>query len=509
MPRTDDAFRNYLGSAAPSDLSDFQPLIKAYSDIYDHVSVWNNDTYPSSVSLASDVVAYSRQARIYYSPIIPLAEKLTNDPNDEKSKEKLQAILGVLINDADTYHKRAEEVLTKIKAFADETAQDKITLAGVDNKGGLYKYYEDKYGSTSEEVRSLTKEIEDQQRILDAANKEYEHDVVVAATTPSYAWVTIFGLIAAAVVAGIYGDKAVKALARAKAAQKKIDELQAELQVDANLMNSLNVTRNGLDKNIDLITEALPIIQKIQGVWATAAVQYESDYMILSTQEALTEQNINMAKTMVQNTQAEIEYVNALLKQAKENSDNASAAVNAAMKNFDTQNRIVKMVAIDFETVGIPEYKTKVILQGMFDIITSLATFGVSVGMMAVGNGAGAASAAESVKSVEKVAESGVETAKMAKSLAETMEKLKELIETLEKAIKLAQAIKAIVDNVKEAESQMSKIQELDDYYADVDLSAADDWTIYQIQASNAMKDPISLGIRYAQEYDEAMQILA
>ena len=251
------------------------------------------------------------------------------------------------------------------------------------------------------------------------------------------------------------------------------------------------------------------IYVKLSEAFTAAAVQYESDYMILSTQEALTEQNINMAKTMVQNTQAEIEYVNALLKQAKENSDNASAAVNAAMKNFDTQNRIVKMVAIDFETVGIPEYKTKVILQGMFDIITSLATFGVSVGMMAVGNGAGAASAAESVKSVEKVAESGVETAKMAKSLAETMEKLKELIETLEKAIKLAQAIKAIVDNVKEAESQMSKIQELDDYYADVDLSAADDWTIYQIQASNAMKDPISLGIRYAQEYDEAMQILA
>lgn len=289
MPRTDDAFRNYLGSAAPSDLSDFQPLIKAYSDIYDHVSVWNNDTYPSSVSLASDVVAYSRQARIYYSPIIPLAEKLTNDPNDEKSKEKLQAILGVLINDADTYHKRAEEVLIKIKAFADETAQDKITLAGVDNKGGLYKYYEDKYGSTSEEVQSLTKEIEDQQRILDAANKEYEHDVVVASTTPSYAWVGIFGLIAAAVVAGIYGDKAVKALARAKAAQKKIDELQAELQVDANLMNSLNVTRNGLDKNIDLITEALPIIQKIQGVWASISDDLGNISELIKTniQEAL------------------------------------------------------------------------------------------------------------------------------------------------------------------------------------------------------------------------------
>lgn len=267
MPHTEKDFRAFLGSAAPADLSDFDPLIGAYKNIFDHVTVWNDDTYPQSVSLASDIVAYARQAPTYYNPILPLAEKLTENPDDEKTKEKLQAILDVLINQADAYHSQAEEVFKKIKSFADQTAQDKVTLAGVDGEGGLYKYYNDKYGETSDEVKLLNDEIKAQQIVLDAANKEYEQDVVIAATTPTYAWIFPFGTIAAAVVAGIYGDKAVKALDRAKAAQKKINELTAELQVNANLMNSLNITIGSLDNNIDSISAALPIIQKIQGVW--------------------------------------------------------------------------------------------------------------------------------------------------------------------------------------------------------------------------------------------------
>lgn len=268
----------------------------------------------------------------------------------------------------------------------------------------------------------------------------------------------------------------------------------------------MNAKRNGA-RFVPYLTST--VYEKLSKAFTNAAIQYERDYMELSTQEVLTEQNIQMAKAMADNTQAEINYVNALLEQAKENSATASAAADTAMKNFKAQNLAVKMVAIDFEEIGIPEYKRKVILEGIFDIISSLVTFGVSVGLMAVGDEAAAAPAAKSIADVKNVAESGVKTAKMAQSLAETMKNLKELIETLEKAIQLAQAVKAVVENIENAESQMSKVQELDDDYGNIDLSSADDWTIFQIQASGAMKDPIDLGIAYAREYDEAMQILA
>ena len=267
MPHTITDFRAYLGSCAPENLSDFEPLIKAYDDIFNHVTTWNEDTFPKSISLASDIVAYASQAETYYAPLIPLADALTENPDDEKSKEKLTAILDVLIKQTDSYRAQAEEVSKQIREFANQTKQDSITLSGPDGESGLYKYYSDEYGETSEDVKRLTKEIEDQKAILNAANKEYDHDVVVAATSPSYAWVFPVGTIAASVVAGIYGDKATKALKRAKAAQAEIDALEAELQVNANLMKSLTISNQGLSENINSINGALPIIQKIQGVW--------------------------------------------------------------------------------------------------------------------------------------------------------------------------------------------------------------------------------------------------
>ena len=203
---------------------------------------------------------------------------------------------------------------------------------------------------------------------------------------------------------------------------------------------------------------------------------------------------------MVANTEDEINFVQALLEQAKENSNNANEAAKAALTNFNTQKTTVDATATKFETIGIPDYKRKVIISGMFDIIGSIVTFGASIGLMAIGDPLAAGSAASSVTSVKKVAESGVEAAQLASSLAETMENLKDLVETIEKAIEIANAVKSVMTDMSTAENQMSTIQKLDDYYNKVDMSSATDWTVFQIQASNAMKDPIDLKIEFAKE---------
>jgi hypothetical protein len=271
LPITDAQFRESLGPGAPSDLSDFTKLIDAYKKIFAHVTVWQDDTYPASVKLASDVVAYSKQVPVYYTPILPLADKLTIDPDDAVAKAKLAAILDQLSKEAKSYADKAAIVEKKVKTFSDETEADRVALLGVDGKGGLKKYYNDKYGATSDEVKKLNEELVAQTLVLNSANEEYKHDVVVAATTPTYAWIWPFGTVAAAVVAGIYGDKAVKALERGKAAQKKIDELNASLQMDAKLMEVINQASIGINDISLKLVAALPIIQKIQGVWGAMA----------------------------------------------------------------------------------------------------------------------------------------------------------------------------------------------------------------------------------------------
>lgn len=271
LPTTMDSFKQTLGPGAPGDLSDFQQLVTAYANINSHAGTWQNDTFTASVSLASDIYNYAQQAPTYYNPILPLAQTLTNDPTNQQAQAELTAILGVLSKSATTYHDNAAAVVTKIQTFANQTQADKTVLSGTDGKGGLQKYYNDKYGATSADVQNLTKELNSEKTVLDAANAEYNHDVIVAATTPTYAWVWPFGTIAAAIVAGVYGDKAVKALERARAAQQQINTLSDELAADANLMIAINTAESGIGNILAPLNAALPIIQKIQGVWGAIA----------------------------------------------------------------------------------------------------------------------------------------------------------------------------------------------------------------------------------------------
>lgn len=268
LPTTLDTFRNSLGPGAPADLSDFKTLVEAYYSINTHVTSWEKTIYPASVDLASEIYQYGmNKAPVFYPPILKEAQILVQNPGDDGAKAALKAILDNLKGDAQGKADKAATVAGQIAQFARDTEADQTTLVGADSKGGLVKYYNDRYGSASADVVELNKQILAQQVILQAANDEYDQDVIIAATTPTYAWVPIVGLIAAAVVAGIYGSRAVQALDRARAAQGKINELAASLAADANLMTAINSAQIGMNRIVADVAAALPVIQKIQGVW--------------------------------------------------------------------------------------------------------------------------------------------------------------------------------------------------------------------------------------------------
>jgi hypothetical protein len=268
LPTTLETFRNSLGPGAPADLSDFKVLVEAYYSINTHVTSWEKTIYPASVDLASEIYQYGmNKAPVFYPPILKEAQILVQNPGDEGAKAALKAILDNLKIDAQGKADKATTVAGQIAQFARDTEADQTTLVGADSKGGLVKYYNDRYGSASADVAELNKQILAQQVILQAANDEYDQDVIIAATTPTYAWVPIVGLIAAAVVAGIYGSRAVEALDRARAAQGKINELAASLAADANLMTAINSAQIGMNRIVADVAAALPVIQKIQGVW--------------------------------------------------------------------------------------------------------------------------------------------------------------------------------------------------------------------------------------------------
>ncbi|WP_280345956.1 alpha-xenorhabdolysin family binary toxin subunit A [Nocardia abscessus] len=268
LPTTQTEFRNSLGPGAPSDLSDFTKLINVYRLINDDGKNWRDSIYPKTISLASNILQYSRdKVPVYYPPIKDLAQRLTNNPNDQQAKNDLKSILKTVRGEADKQVQWARLVSATTFQFAYDIETDKTTLAGTDGNGGLVAYYNKKYGEASQAVADVTKEIADEKAVLKAANDEYNHDVVVASTTPAYAWLGLPGFIAGAVVAGEYGARAVEALKRVNAAKALINRLEAELAADANLMNAARSAQQSSSTIAQDITAVLPVVQKVEGVW--------------------------------------------------------------------------------------------------------------------------------------------------------------------------------------------------------------------------------------------------
>lgn len=272
LPITMDEFRNSLGPGAPSDLSDFNQIVTAYQALYGHCQTWQKTTFPSSVALADAVYDYgANKAPVYYPAILKEANILIGDPGNEGAKQALAAMIGVLEKAATSYATQASTVATAIQQFATDTQADKTTLIGPKGGGGLQKYYNDEYGTKSADVQAKLDDIKAQQIVLKAAMKEYTHDVTVAATSATYAWIPIVGWIAGAIVAGIYGHKAVEALDEANDARDQIAHDNEVVQADFNLMAAINTTELGLSTIVDALSTALPVIQKLEGVWGAMA----------------------------------------------------------------------------------------------------------------------------------------------------------------------------------------------------------------------------------------------
>lgn len=272
LPTTMDQFKNSLGPGAPSDLSDFNAIVDAYQVLNGHCVTWQKTTFPSSVALADSVYDYGiNKVPVYYPAILKEANILIADPNNAQAKQALAAIIGVLETAATGYATQATTVADAIQQFATDTQADKTTLVGPNGGAGLQAYYNGKYGSASADVQAKLADITAQQIVLKSAMAEYTHDVTVAATSATYAWVPVVGWIAAAVVAGIYGHKAVEALDEANDARDQIAKDNAIIQADFNLMLAINTTELGLSTIVDALSAALPVIEKLQGVWGAMA----------------------------------------------------------------------------------------------------------------------------------------------------------------------------------------------------------------------------------------------
>ena len=275
------------------------------------------------------------------------------------------------------------------------------------------------------------------------------------------------------------------------------------------LSSQINAKANGAVFVPYLTAKVYTSLAKAYGDYAA---KYESDYMQLSTQQKLTDENIAMAKTMVANAESEISYVKELLILAEDNYNKAVNSAEKAQVNFNDQQRVVDGCAAEFKEIGIPDYERKQVIEAIVSISLEVVSFGGAIAGMFAGDeskgGVAAKDTIEAIKKIAKAAGTTVEVTEKANKLAEVMSTLKKLIEDLEKVFKFAKAIKEVAEKLSSAGEQMDIIQEMNNVSTDSDLSSTDAWDIFKLRADNVLQESVKKEIKFAAEYKEALDIL-
>lgn len=273
LPITEGAMRLHLQMPDGMKFDDFKQLLAGHNTIVPHVTQWKTVIFPATVSLAADIAHYGTNAPTMYGGLTKFVDRLLVDRKDSAAKAGLAALVERLAKEASAMATKAAKVHADIQEFAHQTATDAVLI------DGLVATYAKKFDSNSAWGKDIAEKLKAIRDDIETHTKIYEYAKAVACSTPAYAWIVIppIGLIAAIIVAGVYGDMAIKARERLEKLTKDLKEATANELVVVNLNCSLNVTNHGLTSIQSDIKAALPVIQKIQGAWA--AIHSDLDYI--------------------------------------------------------------------------------------------------------------------------------------------------------------------------------------------------------------------------------------
>lgn len=251
-----------------SMVADFNDLMKAFQSIQGHCSVFYNGAYTKSVRLASSIVEFNLSAKYYLAGISKVADDYNHGRiTPEYAEQSVTALIEILLKQFGKFVQDCDEVCSGINTFLNETYQDNITMNGQDGKSGLNKIYTDKYKLNTNDIMQIRNDIDETKRQLDKATEDYNYDVIVAATTPTYVWIFPFGTIPAIVVAGVYGDRATKAYKKMGELRKKIEDSCKNLDQKLAMVAGLAITCSQVQKLSALIKQAIKPIEKMKGMW--------------------------------------------------------------------------------------------------------------------------------------------------------------------------------------------------------------------------------------------------
>ncbi|KAI4523537.1 hypothetical protein K525DRAFT_282544 [Schizophyllum commune Loenen D] len=247
-------------------MSQYSTVIGDLVDEYE-----TNTTYPDIVNIAPDVYSYAQNAGgtvddSFYASIFQLIGSFANTTNTTEDKNKITQqvddLINVQVQAIASIITKAETAVADLQSFETQCMQDQSDLQAKER--AVHDAITAETGSLSD----LTTKLQNDCQTLAADQAAYEHDKIVACTTLTYAWVPFWGIIAASVVAGIYGHAAAELADDIDTLKSDISTESAEVTDDTRVIADLTAVDTDWKSFIASIQPAITAIQKMHGTWS-------------------------------------------------------------------------------------------------------------------------------------------------------------------------------------------------------------------------------------------------
>lgn len=267
LPNDESELKTTLGITETGVYTFFSSMLDAYQKTSNAGKSFVSEIFPDVVKIGDDLKEFAEQASSKGDAIFSAILELL-DQGDMESV--IQLISGL----QDSSNANALHAETVGKLLADFKSQLDISSNKIDATEKMVQADEATSQKTLDKLNGGPKvdgSISSLRQKIKDYTKEYNHDVVVAATTPTYCWVSLgpipIGLIAAITVASIYGSKATDMLSKINDLKDELDKDNEDLTRIAAVYSVQNVADHGLGNIGEYTKIAIGYTTTVQNSW--------------------------------------------------------------------------------------------------------------------------------------------------------------------------------------------------------------------------------------------------
>ncbi|QHI38839.1 hypothetical protein IMCC3317_42390 [Kordia antarctica] len=266
IPSNEDTLKSTLKMSNPGKYPFFATMLQGNQKVHEASANFYTNVFPQVIKVGRNLLNTATDISPSDGDIFGVLIEMLNDKEFEGSLELIKDMQATAAENIE----QAEKAEQDLAAFSTQLIEAQgilnISDAQLQSDTATSQATIDKAQGGPEVAGSL----KNLQKMIDASKKDYEQYVVVASTTVTYVWVPFVGIVAAGIVAGIYGDKAIKELnaldewtAKFEAANAKLGTALKSNQIQQLAQKSITET---ISANNTAITQTTVVKNAWEGI---------------------------------------------------------------------------------------------------------------------------------------------------------------------------------------------------------------------------------------------------